>query len=73
MYSRAVDKKLRALQKRGRVHSVKIRWFDGRAKGSGRNTLHTDVFRFYYVRRRGLAQRLRDDIAKHLEGSENSN
>ena len=70
VYSRAVDKALRSLERRGQVHSIKLRWFDGRNKGSGQGVLHTDLFRFYYVRRGGLARRLITDIQKHLLGGD---
>ena len=64
--SNSVDQTLRSLQRRGLVHSVKLRWFDGRSKGAARNSLQLDVFRFYYVRREGLATRLMEDISQHL-------
>lgn len=70
VYSRAVDKILRRLERQGQIHSVVLRWFDGRSKGSGQDPLHTDRFRFYYVRREGLARRLVEDIVKHLLGGE---
>ena len=68
--SNSVDGTLRSLQRRGLVHSVKLRWFDGRSKGAAKNSLQLDVFRFYYVSRPDLARRLKDDIQAHLEGGE---
>lgn len=68
--SNAVDQLLRRLQRKGLVHSVKMRWFDGRSKGAASNSLQLDVFRFYFLHRRGLACRLQDDIRKHLLGGE---
>ena len=70
VYSRAVDKALRSLEGRGLTHSIKLRWFDGRKRGCVPGAIHTDLFRFYYVRRSGLARRLTEDIAKHLLGGE---
>jgi len=65
--SNNVDQRLRALQRRGELHSIKIRWFDGRDGGSAANSLQLDNFRFYYRTRKDLARKLHDDIRKHLE------
>ena len=61
---------MRSLVNRRLIYSIKLRWFDGRKKGCAPQALNTDLFVFYYARRQDLAQRLRDDIAKHLEGGE---
>ena len=62
--SQSVDKDLRSLWKKGLIKSIKLRWFDsGRAK----NGLCTDNFRFYYIEKRHLAARLKDDIERLLE------
>ena len=64
--SDCVDHLLRRLQKRGLVHSIKLRWFDGRDKGRAGNSLQLDVFRFYYLSREDLARKLMDDIKTHV-------
>jgi len=64
--SSSVDGSLRHMQKKRRVRSVKMRWFDGRKKGAFKNSLQLDLFRFYYVTKEGLARKLQDDIQKHL-------
>lgn len=67
--SGSVDQTLRGLEKMGLLHSIKLRWFDGRSKGAARNSLQLDVFRFYYLTKTGLAVRLQDDIQNHLSES----
>lgn len=64
--SDCVDHLLRGLQKRGLVQSVKLRWFDGRDKGTPKSSLQLDLFRFYYTSREGLARKLMDDIKTHV-------
>jgi len=64
--SNSVDGLLRRMQKKGLVHSILLRWFDGRSKGAAQNSLQLDLFRFYYVSKKGLANRLMADIQKHL-------
>jgi len=53
---------LRQLQRKGKVKSILLRWFDKRS-GKG---LKADVFRFWFITKRGLANRLMDDIRKYL-------
>ena len=64
--SGSIDATLRAMQKRGLVRSIKMRWFDGRDKGAWKNSLQLDIFRFYYTTKAGLANRLEHDIKTHL-------
>jgi len=61
-WSFKIYNKLRALERRGRIRSVKLRWFDGR-RGRG---LRLDEFRIFFIRRECLAKRLIDDIRAHL-------
>lgn len=70
--SNSVDATLRSLWKRGKLKSVVLRWFDGRPTGRNSHGICTDVFRFYYVAKKDLAARLKDDIKRVLETPENS-
>lgn len=63
--SRQIDKIMRKLWKEKKLKSIKLRWFDkGRAKNGN---LCTDLFRFYFLEKKGLANRLKTDIKNHLE------
>lgn len=64
--SSSIDGSLRGMQKRGLVRSILLRWFDGRSGGAAKNSLPTDLFRFYYLSKSDLALRLMSDIEKHL-------
>jgi len=64
--SNAVDQVFRSMEREGQLHSVKLRWFDGRNKGAAGNSLQLDVFRFYYRSKPDLAARLSHDIRVHL-------
>lgn len=68
--SSSIDASLRSLEKKGVIHSIKLRWFDGR-KHSNSSTICTDNFRIYYHSRSDLASRLIDDINSHLLGENN--
>lgn len=69
-YSQSIDSSLRGMQKRGMVRSVLLRWFDGRSSGcAGENALPTDLFRFYYLSKKGLATKLMEDINTKLLAS----
>lgn len=65
--SNSVDATLRTLWKRKIISSIKLRWFDGRPTGKNAHGICTDVFRFYYITKRSLAARLKDDIKRVLE------
>lgn len=62
--SNSVDAMLRTLWKKGIIKSVKLRWFD---YGRTENGICTDLFRFYFLTKGGLAARLKDDIKRKLE------
>jgi len=63
VWSFKVYNTLRKLQRKGKVKSILLRWFDKRASGKG---LKADVFRFWFIDKRGLANRLISDIHKYL-------
>jgi hypothetical protein len=64
-----VYSRLRSLQKRGKVRSILLRWFDGRP-GRHPSEIPTDKFRFWFLDRRGLANRLIADIERRLLNGE---
>lgn len=64
--SGAVDQRMRTLEKKGLVHSLKIRWFDGRDPGAAANSIQLDNFRIYYTTRASLSRRLIKDIVTHI-------
>lgn len=65
--SNSVDATLRSLWKRGIIKSISLRWFDGRSTGKNTHGICTDNFRFYYLTKKDLAARLKDDIKRVLE------
>ena len=66
--SSSIDSSLRGMQKRGLVRSLLLRWFDGRSAGAAKNSIPTDLFRFYYLSKPDLAKKLMADISKNLLG-----
>lgn len=64
--SSSIDSSLRGMQRKGMIRSILLRWFDGRSAGAAKNALPTDLFRFYYLTKQGLAVKLMADIKKYL-------
>jgi len=62
VWSLKVYNLLRKMQRKGKVKSILLRWFDKR-HGKG---LRADLFRFWFIEKRGLANRLMDDIKRFL-------
>ncbi len=65
---KTVLNRLNVLEKKGLLHSIKIRWFDSRNTGAAPADSFTfDLFRIFYVGREGLARRLIHDVWQHVD------
>ena len=57
-----VRARMEKMRRRGEIKSLLLRWFDPRPTGRYPTGMATDKIRFYYRNRKGLANRLKDDI-----------
>lgn len=63
---RTLFRRLKRLEGRSCLKSLKIRWMDHRDPGAVKNSIPLDVFRIWYTGREALAVRLVHDIDVHI-------
>jgi len=63
VWSLDVYNRLKKLENKGRVRSLKLKWFDGR---EGNENIVTDIFRFWFTERKQLGKRLTKDCFEHF-------
>jgi len=64
VWSLTVYQALRKLERKGKVRSLKMKWFDKRQGGS--NEIKLDLFRFWFREKKDLANRLIRDIETYF-------
>lgn len=66
--SQTVYMRLRRMEARGLIKSVKMRWVDGRDEGCFKESIQWDTFRIWYLTRQGLGNKLIHDCISALGG-----